>query len=201
MKRNKKAFNKLWENVAVPQFELLKRQFNFICVPPHAKEDVWEAYKIFNLHCSENYMEDSSGLLDRHKVSACLILAIISVSPISVPRERVEAADDLRTKRLLATINERFAITVGASDLVAYIVERHIASVQDGSNDSSQGCLKISGVPFDCFAVNHGEDYLENLAVTLNYTKCEKNYNILLLANTIYHWDLKTCEVAGISFE
>lgn len=204
MKRDKQAFSDLWHRVAVPQFEKLQ-SLNFLSISPDAEEMVNATYSAFNRYCSENYMMEATGLLDRHKVAACLIYGIVKVSPISVSRDYIETCEDMRAKLYYVTINERVAIMIAASTLVSYIIARHVEGIESESErtEIENGLMEkfSQGIPFDLFAVNHGENYLDNLAVTLYYTKCEENYNILLLANTVYHWELAACRKFDIAFE
>ena len=109
-------------------------------------------------------MKDPNKKLDRHKVSACYILAIVKASPIIF--------NELLAEDKFYTVNEEIALTVGLSVLRSFC-----------STDKS---YPVS-LPYDFTypVASHG-DYRENFVVELYFTKKEGNYNILSLSHTLY---------------
>lgn len=94
---NRKSYDNLWEkviNLSISKFVALPQ----VSCSKTAKEDIWTAYTKFNKHCKEEYMEDPEGRLDRHKVAACYMLAILKAYPLSVDFEPDQG--------ILITLNE-----------------------------------------------------------------------------------------------
>lgn len=196
MKRDPKAFKDLWRLVADPLLESLRGKYGIV-VSERAEGDVHSEYDRFNEYCSANYMEDPNKELDRHKVVACFILAIVSASPISLPSDFAIEGRAKDEQVFLRSINENFAISVGASLLRAFML--CIAKGKPAGSFSELDENLREGIPFDeLFEVNHGERYTENLAVSLYYSKCEMSYNILLLADIVYHWEAAMLSAWGI---
>ncbi len=75
-----------------------------------------QEYMDFNRHCKTQYMEDSSGKIDRHKVCACYMYAIVKANIMSCKLA------DSDTERSYLALNENLAITVGMSLLRAFVL-------------------------------------------------------------------------------
>lgn len=175
---DKNSYQRIWEVVIVPTIQDYQNRFSEITVAHNAQEAIWQEYVKFNKHCKMSYMQDIDGKLDRHKVCACYMYAIVKANVLSC-----QLADSDTEQRYLA-LNENLAITVGMSVLRAFIL-----SSINSNDDLSKESKKIleqridDGISFpDC---NHG-DYRNNFVAELYYTNEERNYNILSLANTLF---------------
>jgi len=155
------------------------------------KSLIWNNYSDFNSQCKQ-YMSQGVEKLDRHKVSACYILAILKSQPFVVE----EDADDE-----INVTNEQFAISVGLSILRSFIVSGNGRS----DNKKTEEDLKLDRKIFDkgfCFPdsdeVAHGS-YRNNFAIELYFSRKEECYNILSLSHSLYllevynrlHWKLQ----------
>lgn len=144
----------------------------------------------FNKHCKGTYMLDLEGILDRHKVCACYMFAIIKADTL---RCHLVGAD---TEQRHLNLNENLAITVGMSVLRAFV----LVSINDNEELSEEAKETLrkridDGVVFpDC---NHGE-YRSNFAAELYYTKKESSYNILSLANTLFLLETHTLQTEAV---
>ena len=133
----------------------------------NAKDDIFQKYSEFNNHCKNTYMANPNNILDRHKVAACYMLAILSASPLSF---NMNCDDDV-----IVTINEHLAITVGLSILQSFI---RTEKLQNGSDEDVPSDINLP-------TTNHG-NYRDIFAVELYFTKIENNYNLLSLSNTLF---------------
>lgn len=147
-----------------------------IIVLPNVKEKIWENYKKFNSHCKSEYMLDKEKLLDRHKVVACYMYAIIKTNPLicTVAIQNGDISSIL--------LNERLALCFGMTLLRALICDEieHMFDV-----DQKRKVKHVFDGEIAFPETNHG-DYKSNLLSQLFHTKTESNYNILGLAETLY---------------
>ena len=109
------SFNTIWGIVILPLINQYKRDCFDVVVKDNAQEIIWNNYSDFRSHCRNTYMASPDGLLDRHKVCACLIYGISKSSVLSenVPRESHGKRFD--------TINEDLALTTGLTLFRAFI--------------------------------------------------------------------------------
>lgn len=194
-KRSREFYNDNWENVIKPEIEQLIKDPRVSCPSlRRARKRIWKAYKAFNKHCSNNYMQDPEGLLDRHKVSACYMYAVAVARPLKIDC-------DVPSDSPQAIANERLAVTLGISILLQYMVGLLEAVKNEDGEDLpplSADLLEDIDREIDSLKkgdfslpknVGHGSSYIESVYRALAFTHREGNYNILLLALIIYHWE------------
>lgn len=70
----------------------------------------------FNRHAKLTYMQDAGSKLDRHKVCACYMYAIIKSNTLCCHLA------DSDTEQSYLALNENLAITVGMSILCAFVL-------------------------------------------------------------------------------
>lgn len=187
LKEAKKEKENFLENIIEPVKELyLSLYAEMVCLD-NAKELIWREYVKFNTHCKTNYMLDSQGRLDRHKVCACYMYAIIKANTLSC---RLAKSN---TEESYLCLNEQLAITVGMSLLRAFIcADIKYSTIFSEEEKQSLYAIVENGIIFpEC---NHG-DYRDNFAAELHYTNEERNYNILSLANTLYLLEIHTLKI------
>lgn len=187
---DKNSYIEIWNKLISPVIDDYSEHFADICVAHNASDVIWERYVYFNKHCKEMYMEDSTGKLDRHKVCACYMYAIVSAGVMSC-----KLADSDTEESYLA-LNENLAITVGMSLLRGFILSSIESSEQFTSVQKNELISMINdGIIFpDC---NHG-DYRKNFVAELHYTQLENRYNILSLANTLFLLETHTLKIDAI---
>ncbi len=125
----------------------------------------------------DNYMRNSNKPVDRHKVSAAIMIAILKIEPIKMNAELYQ--NDSEKKWLF---NEKLAISVGMSILKSFIDEANQGN-EDILNKFKKG---ISYPPTD-----HGT-FSNNFATELYHTRKENNYNLLALANELFLLEVYT---------
>lgn len=187
---DKNSYQRIWEIAINPTIQDYQKRFAEVTVSYNAQEIIWQEYVQFNHYCKQHYMKDSMGRLDRHKVCACYMYAIVKAGVL-----RCNLADSDTEEKYLA-LNENLAITVGMSLLRAYVLSSVDTSEELSSEQKALYKSRIDGgIIFpDC---NHGV-YRENFASELHYTAEERNYNILSLANTLFLLEIHTLQTEAV---
>lgn len=152
---------------------------NIICVE-NAKDEIWNAYVEFNGYCKKHYMAHPENLLDRHKVCACYIYAILKADTL----KNIELIKLRKGDTDLA--NEKLALCVGLSMLRAMILnEAHHLPEDCQWKKELIETFTVGDGEFSFPETNHGT-FKNNLLAQLYHTKKESHYNILAIAETMY---------------
>lgn len=183
---DKNSYQKIWDVIINPTIQDYQNQYSEIMVSYNAQEAIWQEYVYFNKHAKITYMQKTTGKLDRHKVCACYMYAIMKANILSC---RLAGSD---TERRYLALNENLAITVGMSVLRAFVLSSINSSDELPEEKKEILSKRIdNGIVFpDC---NHG-DYRNNFVTELHYTRMENNYNILSLANTLFLLETHTLQ-------
>ncbi len=153
-----------------------------ICID-NARDEIWKAYVDFNGYCKKHYMTHPENLLDRHKVCACYICAILKADTL----KNIELIKLSKGETDLA--NEKLALCVGLSMLRAMILNEAYQLPDDPKECPERKKLidsfLIGAGEFIFPETNHGT-FKNNLLAQLYHTKKESLYNILAIAETMY---------------
>lgn len=184
------SYQKIWDVVIYPTIQDYQNRYSEIAVAYNAQEVIWQEYVKFNMHCKSTYMRDLGGKLDRHKVCACYMYAIVKAGTLSC---RLAGSD---TESRYLALNENLAITVGMSVLRAFIMASINCNEELSVEAKKAFCNRLNnGMVFpDC---NHG-DYRSNFVSELYYTKKENSYNVLSLANTLFLLEIHTLQTEAV---
>lgn len=170
------SYEKYFDLVIIPVISEYCDSAADIVVLPDIKDKIWNYYVDFNEHCKKEYMRDKNKLLDRHKVVACYMFAILKTNPMACS---IAFQNGDKSSMLL---NERLALCFGMTLLRALICDE-IENLTDNELKEKATAAFESDIMFP--KTNHG-DYKGNLLSQLYHTKNESNYNILSLAETLY---------------
>ena len=109
------SFEIIWDEVIEKLITNYKIDYPYVELSENAYQDIWDNYVDFRKHCRECYMNNPNGLLDRHKVCACMIYSILKADVLQL--------DVLGNKQdgFYSIINEDLALTTGLSLLRAFI--------------------------------------------------------------------------------
>ena len=193
---DKNGYERIWMKIIKPEIESYQNKFyGHLELIPDVKDAIWQKYIALNEHCKKKYMKDPMGKIDRHKVSACYLIAISSVKPLRIKdKEKWEAMNS----EAHFVLNEQLAITVGFSILSAYIIKE----LSNNAMEKDEALIKKieqNGIHFpSAIEVHHGE-YLNNYTNELFYTVEEGNINILSVAHELYLLELLTRGSKSIS--
>lgn len=163
-----KTFNTIWDKgIAVKARQIVDDNRDYVDFDLNSKKRILNEYNKLRDFTKISYMDNPDGLLDRHKVCACLIIAIIKAKPLIYN----EANNVLNMK---AIYNENLAMTVGLSVLRQYIITK--------GDDLSE--MFKEGFVFP--KTNFNAKYQELTCLMLNYDVAKGNYSILALANILF---------------
>lgn len=183
-------YDKLWLNVISAQHNKYINDVYSLKERNNSKRIVFELYNMFIDKCKKEYMYHSEHIVDRHKVCACMMYALVEAHSLDFDFNGDQCDDEN-----FQTFNEKIAITTGLSMLRAFVIAS--AKKELPPDESSEVIRRFDDgvkLPENEF-INHGE-YIENFAVELYFTRKYRNYNILSLAHSLYLLELftRTCE-------
>lgn len=172
---DQESYNLIWEKIINTEIDNYERQYpGCISEIPLAKDEIWNEYIRLNQYTKINYMKNPEGLLDRHKVAACYMIAICNIRPM---RFLIESEDILPL-----AINEKLAITVGFSLVRAFVV----SDIEKKTENSSELKAKFdNGLYIPQEFINHG-DYIDNYANGLRYACQDGKLCVLSLAHELF---------------
>lgn len=109
------TFETIWNDGIVPEAKrIVNENTGLLVFNEGAKIAIYNRYNELNRVCKINFMFDSMGLLDRHKVCAALIIAIVQVRPLVSHIVTDEYGN-------YYAFNEKLAFIVALSVLAGYI--------------------------------------------------------------------------------
>lgn len=175
------SYEIVWDRVIKKEINNYKKIYgDYIVVIPNIKEEIWNKYIKLNTYCKNNYMKNPKEKIDRHKVAACYLIAIVMVHPlIFIGSSQEEIA-----------LNEPLAITIALSLVRAFAIaalkekeEKKLCSKEE-INTLLAKFQKGVKLPEGAL-VNHG-DYLDNFANEIHFSFLEGKICILSLAHELY---------------
>lgn len=177
----KETYEILWnDGIRAKAEQIVNENRGKVVFDLEAKERIFEEYCKLRDYTKVSFMRNQNGLLDRHKVCACFILAIAKSKPMVYE----DNDDSLGMKSIY---NENLAMTVGISLLYNFIV----------SADSDNEKWLKKGF---CFP-NTVRDatYQELLCLMLYYDIKNNQYSILALSNILFMIEAytKQCNAEG----
>lgn len=164
----KETYEILWKDgIKAKSEQIVNDNAGKVVFDSEAKERIFKEYSKLRDYTKISFMRNPDGLLDRHKVCACLILAIVKSKPLVY-----EDNDDNFGMKCI--FNENLAMTVGLSLLYNFI----ISSDQNNENWLKKGF---------CFPNTiRDASYQELLCLMLYYDIKNNQYSILALSNILF---------------
>ncbi len=116
-------FDEIWDKIIIPKIESLKTKHRSLTINANSKEAVRNRYQDQN-RLYHDYMHDATGRLDRHKVSALFVDAILYVEPFQ-DLLKIEKGSQIQTQSFERELaNEFLAWFAGTSIMKSFLVER-----------------------------------------------------------------------------
>ena len=180
---------RLWSAIIYPAIREMLTNYPGLSLNADSKRRIFNKYHAVLEHCKVWYMEndkETARRLDRHKVAAAFMIAIIQTKPICLT-DQVYCTN---AKRF--TFNESVAMKTAFSILRAFLLTRIKKGELISSCDDSKYYPIIESYFSDSLnefiypAVNHDDDYSRNLALALSYCGEDAQLNILILANILF---------------
>ena len=131
----------------------------------------------------KSFMVNGTKHIDKHKISSCMMKAILMTKPLKLPLKRIIyttfhiAAKNLPVQEYLA--NELLSLTVAINIMEGYI------------HDDREKLLKhkiVSPAPF----IHINDDYFDYVCLDLHYTGARK-FNIITFANVFFLLEKYSC--------
>ena len=117
------TFKMIWERLIIPTYECYEKSHGGIICPDYESTEIKEYYDDIIGYAKKHYMFNHEGVLNRHKVSAALMIAILKAKPIKKISADYYAPKEGGTATAWP-FNERLAITVALSVLRSFIDAR-----------------------------------------------------------------------------
>ncbi len=161
----KEKFDELYTNIICPNIEILKQnhEFEFIST---SKLSIEESYIKHRDFVKKMYMQKGSeSILDRHKVAACIMMAIVKVKPLVSSKTH-------RDNNFY--LNEMLAIQVAFDIVCSYLVDDQIDSIFS------------NGLSFPVSKNENGQSFLHCLCLSLYYGECSCSQDILAYSSLLF---------------
>ncbi len=175
MKREK--FNQIYNNLIMNLRNDLDSE-HITKLKIFSSERIFDKYQKERSKIKKYYMKNPNENIDRHKIAACMLFAIMSIYPVYVPlKYRVKNFLKRDTFSIeLSYINEYIAIYTALSILDNFFVQDKI----DGILDEHRHRIYIP----ETFCDDYG--YLLNMCIDLKFGKMKKKINILTYSNIFF---------------
>lgn len=119
----KETCDKIWNELILPTYAQMQQTNGGLLCPSCEKVEFKIHYDDIVRHAKEQYMANSLGVLNRHKVAAAVMIAILKTKPIK-KIDSMYYAEDAKGNLVHWPFNESLAITVALSILRAFILVR-----------------------------------------------------------------------------
>ena len=176
------SYDIIWDKLILPELKQYVKKFEpYIYFSQAAKDEIWKQYVFLNTKLKNQYMQDSSKILDRHKVAACYMVAICNVKPLRFNKPSIAKPNNY------FIANELVAISVATTLVVNFV----IAATKNSSALTETQKQEIYDKFKDgiCFPekeiTNHGE-YITNYAMELYLSNIKSDFNLLSIAHELY---------------
>lgn len=176
-------FEKIWQDIVAPLVKELRNDYNLrLRYPLRAiKRFVGYYYQRNALLFLNSYMEADAEKIDRHKIAACIVKAILIVRPLSLRLDKglkvLFRLDKVSETVMLA--NQYLALSVAITVLDGYIAA-------DDTKELKHRIIVPEPFPED------DSDYLRDVCLDLYHTNA-KRINIVTYANVFFLLEKYSC--------
>ncbi|MBF0233929.1 MAG: hypothetical protein HQK65_12950 [Desulfamplus sp.] len=176
----KKTFDKLWDECFLRKYKDLKRDIPNLFINTKGKDSVYSKYQSFNEGVHQ-LMRDPKEVLDRHKVSAILVAAILDERPLEMTGNN--------------TINTNPIKGYYSNEIFAYhcalqLLRQFLIADRSSVEAEKFGCY-LKENPF-CFPHTSEEHYTTHMAKMLFYSRTQNKFNIFLFAMLLHQIEVYT---------
>ncbi len=159
-------FDIIWNEGIVPAAqEIVDAYEGIVEFHQESKMQVFDRYSEINQRCKKDFMHNSLGLLDRHKVCAALILGICETRLLYNKQKKDSDGKEY-------VFNERLALRVGLQVLKGYL----------NNNDDKEDIDKFYFPPTN----NENEIYQDVFCRLLRFDLVYNQASVLAIANILY---------------
>lgn len=182
-------YDNIWSKLIEPTYWSFVTRDGGLVLPRQSKDEIKVFYDELISYAKKHYMSAETKLLNRHKVAAAMMIAILKAKPIK-KADPLYFKENKDTGRLTPwPFNERLAITVGLSVLHSFIMERLSRAVSECDKETIEQehlenvckqdeIIFADGIPID-------EEDQKNLVWELYQVRLDGAYNLLTLAHIL----------------
>lgn len=161
------TFDRIWDEAIEPEAKkIVDENTKILAFNPNSKIAIFNRYNELNKICKKNFMFHSDGLIDRHKVSAALVIAIVQTQPL-VTNVITNAYGDYYA------FNETLAFRVALSLIKGYV----------NNNPTTKQRIEKFTLPT---VQNTDETYQEIFCKMIRLDSAYNQISILSLANIFF---------------
>lgn len=170
-------FEDIWDNIILKLFSEMTPQKD-VFIAPRSKKKIFKEYQKQKTFLKLNYMENPNTHLDRHKIAACMLYAIVKVRPIKIKKFSVwrKFISGTRYTPEFLMLNEYLGLYTAFSIIESFrVYEQSIdKDITFPRNGISQPIT------------TNGEDYIYNTCLDLYLSRKKNKINILTFANVFF---------------
>lgn len=170
----KETFDSIWDYIVIPIFENISDNSNILSLKN--KDKVFKKYLSLKEEIKKLYMEKDCLTIDRHKIAAAMMKAIVEVSPIKNSWKYI-----LKCWRMKKAIEYRYLYSneyLGFFTALS-ILENFKSFGINGNQNLERRSIKIP----DTF---NETDYVKNTCMDLYFSKKNNQINILTFSNVFF---------------
>lgn len=178
-------FDELWENVVLPIYKEMNKE-GILSLKRSARKRVYKEYQRKKTYIKQNYMKNENTHLDRHKIAACMLFAIMKVYPIRVKLSAVweKYCAKERFGKEYELLNEYLSLYTAFSIIESF--RGYEASVTEEEYPAKGFLRNKISLP----ETSNGQDYLYNTCLDLYFSKQKKCINVLTFSNVFFLLEL-----------
>lgn len=170
-------FEDIWDNIILKLFDEITPQKD-VFIASRSKYKIYKEYQKQKTFLKLNYMENPNTHLDRHKIAACMLYAIVKVQPIRIKKVSIwrNFWGNKRYSYSFLMLNEYLGLYTAFSIVESF---REYEQSIDKCATFQRSGIKL---PMTC----NGEDYIYNTCLDLYLSKKKNKINILTFANVLF---------------
>lgn len=174
----KEKFDEVWDNIFLKTYDEITPNES-VYIKRNTKRKVYKIYQKEKTYLKKNYMQNPNTHLDRHKIAACMMYAIVMVQPVRIRKMCIwnKFINKEKFEPRYLMLNEYLGVYTALSIVESF--RQYEDSLEDG-----KVLFKRNGI---CQPVTtNGEDYIYNTCLDLYLSRKNNNINILTFANVFF---------------
>lgn len=182
----REKFDEIWGSIIEPIFGEMESQRDIghegIYIRASARKKVYSEYQKQKTFLKLNYMQNPKTHLDRHKIAACMLYAIVKVQPVVIKKKTIweKFICKNKLKPEYSLLNEYLGFYTALSIVESF--SEYQFEKDKKANVTLQSQRKRITLP----RTTNDEDYVYNTCLDLYFSKKKNKVNILTLANVFF---------------
>ena len=174
----REKFEEVWKKIFLTLYDEITPHEE-VYLKLHSKERIYKEYQKQKSYLKINYMKNPNTHLDRHKIAACMMYAIVKVQPVSIKRTVIVKKYFNKEKfpKKYSILNEYMAFYTALSIVESFRCYENGIEVHRKKNERPGVCQP---------ATTNGEDYIYNTCLDLYLSRKKNKINILTFSNVFF---------------